>query len=277
MCRLVTGRYLGFGLLAILIGIIMLFIYPEIQINYIWNPACRNSEKAIASINRKTESCSMDFRKSFISDNAKTIKSTSIFLTRINYLLFGKESGGRNSNNVFFPWMKGMRGWSKVWQIGEVEILRKWERENFNNGTTLYFIRRCLPMIFDSKSHPGWLSFTKIPNEIWGTRDIGSQFFPALCSSVDKQSNSKCSNYYGGNSDNPVSNRVVHGIIRRRGIIGCISVFVMWGFAIYGDRLISNGRRNIGRFFIFFGCSIFAGSIMLLVLSHYTWSWGWWF
>ena len=74
-------------------------------------------------------------------------------------------------------------------------------------------------------------------------------------------------------SDDPVS---YFSVVKRRGVFAlCIGLFLIPG-CYFGGKFIDAGRKTVGRIVV--GCcfALFWGSLILLCLSGFPWSWGWW-
>ena len=64
--------------------------------------------------------------------------------------------------------------------------------------------------------------------------------------------------------------------IERRGALACLSIGICALLCWQGSRLIDCGRGYVGWTVCVFGLGIFNAANILLYLSSYRWTWGWW-
>jgi hypothetical protein len=70
--------------------------------------------------------------------------------------------------------------------------------------------------------------------------------------------------------------RELRVLILHREIIGYIAAFVVLPACWWGIGLIRSGRRFLGITILVLDYGFFCGSIALVALTQFSWTWGWW-
>ena len=116
--------------------------------------------------------------------------------------------------------------------------------------------------------------FVRAPELKTGYSEVGPQLLSRRSTPSNEQTGSEKNNNDGADGHHNVNNRIA--VFDRRLLLFAVCFFFLFCSSIVGWNYFDKNRRILGAALLIIGVLVGLVGYLLLVLSPYRWTWGWW-